>query len=124
MRGSDELTGSMFSYVNIEARIPANHPIRIIRRIVNEVLAGLDAEFTAMYSGIGQPSIAPARLLRGSLLQIIFSIRSERPLMEQMDCNLMFVGLWGSAWTIQFGTTRYTPKAATACSRPISRASS
>ena len=51
MRGSDELTGSMFSYVNIEARIPANHPIRIIRRIVNEVLAGLDAAITAMYSG-------------------------------------------------------------------------
>src|SRR5262245_22631192 len=68
MRGSDELTGSMFSYVNIEARIPANHPIRIIRRVVNEVLAGLDAEFTAMYSGIGRPSIAPERLLRGSLM--------------------------------------------------------
>jgi transposase len=90
MRGSDAMTGSMFSYVNIEARIPANHPIRIIRRIVNEVLAGLDAAFTAMYSGIGRPSIAPERLLRGSLLQIIFSIRSERQLVEQMDYNLMF----------------------------------
>ena len=90
MRGSDEMAGSMFSYVNIEARIPANHPIRIIRRIVNEVLAGLDAAFTAMYSGIGRPSIAPERLLRGSLLQIIFSIRSERQLMEQMAYNLMF----------------------------------
>ena len=90
MRGSDEMTGSMFSYVDIEARIPANHPIRIIRRIVNEVLAGLDAVFAAIYSGIGRPSIAPERLLRGSLLQIIFSIRSERQLMEQMDYNLMF----------------------------------
>ena len=90
MRGSDEMTGSMFSYVDIEARIPANHPIRTIRRIVNDVLAGLDAEFTAMYSGIGRPSIAPERLLRGSLLQIIFSIRSERQLVEQMDYNLMF----------------------------------
>ena len=90
MRGSDEVTGALFSYVDIEARIPAEHPIRMIRRIVNEVLAGLDAAFAAMYSGIGRPSIAPERLLRGSLLQIIFSIRSERQLMEQLDYNLMF----------------------------------
>ena len=90
MRGSDEVTGALFSYVDIEARIPAEHPIRMIRRIVNEVLACLDAAFAAMYSGIGRPSIAPERLLRGSLLQIIFSIRSERQLMEQLDYNLMF----------------------------------
>ena len=90
MRGSDAMAGSLFSYVDIEARIPANHPIRTIRRIVNEVLTGLDGEFAAIYSGIGRPSIAPERLLRGSLLQIIFSVRSERQLMEQMDYNLMF----------------------------------
>jgi transposase len=78
MRGSDAMTGSLLSYVDIEARIPANHPVRPIRRIVNEVLTGLDGEFAAMYSGIGRPSIAPERLLRGSLLQIIFSVRSER----------------------------------------------
>ena len=76
--------------MDIEARIPANHPIRTIRRIVNEVLTGLDGEFAAIYSGMGRPSIAPERLLRGSLLQIIFSVRSERQLMEQMDYNLMF----------------------------------
>jgi transposase len=76
--------------VDIEARIPTAHPIRIIGRIVNDVLAGLDAEFAAMYSGIGRPSIAPEKLLRGSLLQIIFSVRSERQLMEQLDYNLMF----------------------------------
>ena len=90
MRGSDAMTGSLFSYVDIEGRIPTAHPIRIIGRIVNEVLAGLDAEFAAMYSGIGRPSIAPEKLLRGSLLQIIFSVRSERQLMEQLDYNLMF----------------------------------
>jgi hypothetical protein len=78
MRGSDAMTGSLFSYVDIEARIPANHPVRPIRRIVNEVLTDLDGEFAAMYSGIGRPSIAPERLLRGSLLQIFFSVRSER----------------------------------------------
>jgi transposase len=66
----------------------------MIRGIVTEVLAGLDGEFTTMYSGLGRPSIAPERLLRGSLLQIIFSIRSERQLMEQLDYNLRwFVGL-------------------------------
>ena len=90
MRGSDAMTGSMFSYVDIEARIPESHPIRMIRSIVNEVLAGLDGEFTAMYSGLGRPSVAPERLLRGSLLQIIFSIRSERQLMEQLGYNLTF----------------------------------
>jgi len=90
MRGLDAMSGSLFSYVDIEARIPTAHPIRIIGRIVNEVLADLDAEFAAMYSGIGRPSIAPEKLLRGSLLQIIFSVRSERQLMEQLDYNLMF----------------------------------
>jgi Transposase domain (DUF772) len=87
MRGLDAMSGSLFSYVDIEARIPTAHPIRIIGRIVNEVLADLDAEFAAMYSGIGRPSIAPEKLLRGSLLQIIFSVRSERQLMEQLDYN-------------------------------------
>jgi transposase len=103
MRGSDGVTGSLFSYVDIEARIPSGHPIRTIRRIVNEVLARLDAEFAAMYSGIGRPSIAPERLLRGSLLQIMFSVRSERQLMEQLDYNLMFrwfvgLGIDDSVW--------------------------
>ena len=90
MRGSDEKTGSLFSYVDLEDRIPAKHPLRLIRRIVNDALAGLDGEFAALYSDEGRPSIAPERLIRASLLQILFSIRSERQLMEQMDYNLMF----------------------------------
>lgn len=90
MRGSDEKSGSLFSYVDLEDRIPAKHPLRLIRRIVNDALSVLDGEFTALYSDEGRPSIAPERLIRASLLQILFSIRSERQLMEQMDYNLMF----------------------------------
>jgi transposase len=90
MRGSDAMTGSLFSYVDIEARIPAKHPLRTIRRIVNEVLGGLDAEFAAMYAVIGRPSIAPEKLLRGSLLQAFFTVRSERLLMERLEYDLMF----------------------------------
>jgi len=90
MRGADAVTGAMFSYVDIEARVPAKHPIRVIRRIVNEVLERLDADFAAMYSSIGRPSIAPEKLLRTSLLQAFFTVRSERLLMERLDYDLMF----------------------------------
>ncbi len=85
MRGTDEASGSLFSYVDLEERVPAGHPLRKIRQIVNDALASLDAEFDALYTDFGRPSIAPERLIRASLLQMLFSIRSERQLMEQMD---------------------------------------
>jgi transposase len=90
MRGTDETSGSLFSYVDLEERIPSRHPLRKIRQVVNDALASLDAEFEAIYTDFGRPSIPPERLIRASLLQILFSVRSERQLMEQMDCNLMF----------------------------------
>jgi transposase len=90
MRGADETSGSLFSYVDLEARIPARHPLRTIRQVVNEALASLDAEFEALYTDFGRPSIAPERLIRASLIQILFSVRSERQLMEQMQYNLLF----------------------------------
>ena len=90
MRGSDTTMGSLFSYVDVECRIPARHPLRLIRAVVNEALAALDAEFARLYAAGGRPSIAPEKLLRGSLLQAFFSIRSERQLMEQLDYNLLF----------------------------------
>jgi transposase len=96
MRGSDKTSGSLFSYVDVEARIAARHPLRIIRQIVNEVLASLDAEFAKLYEATGRESIPPEWLLRASLLQAFYSIRSERQLMEQLDYNLLyrwFVGL-------------------------------
>ena len=90
MRGADETSGSLFSYVDLEARIPARHPLRKIRQVVNDALASLDAEFEGLYVDFGRPSIAPERLIRASLLQILFSVRSERQLMEQMQYNLLF----------------------------------
>jgi transposase len=90
MRGSDAVAGSLFSYVDLEARVPSKHPLRVVRGVVNDVLVELDAEFAAMYSGIGRPSIAPEKLLRGSLIQAFYTIRSERQLMEQLDDNLLF----------------------------------
>ncbi|SNX74645.1 transposase-like protein DUF772 [Cereibacter ovatus] len=78
MRGTDETSGSLFSYVDLEARIPARHPLRKIRQVVNEALASLDPEFESLYTDFGRPSIPPERLIRASLIQILFSVRSER----------------------------------------------
>ena len=90
MRGSDERSGSLFSFVDLEERVPKRHPLRKIRQIVNDALASLDADFSKLYASEGRPSIAPEKLLRASLLQAFYSIRSERQLMEQLDYNLMF----------------------------------
>src|SRR4030081_1562034 len=96
MRGSDERTGELFSYVDLEKRVPAKHPLRLVRSVVNEVLASLDSDFFNAYADSGRPSIAPERLLRALLLQAFYTIRSERQLIEQLDYNLLyrwFVGL-------------------------------
>jgi transposase len=90
MRGSDERNEALFSYVNLEDRVPARHPLRLIREIVNGALARLDGAFATLYAAEGRPSIAPERLLRAALIQILFSVRSERQLMEQMQYNLLF----------------------------------
>ena len=90
MRGSDERTGVLFSFVDLEERVPAKHPLRKIRQIVNDALATLDGEFSKLYASEGRPSIAPEKLLRASLLQAFYSVRSERQLMEQLDYNLLF----------------------------------
>jgi len=90
VRGSDERSGSLFSYVDVESRIAADHPLRLIREITNEALAGLDAAFERLYATEGRPGIPPERLLRASLLQLFYSIRSERQLMERIDFDLLF----------------------------------
>lgn len=90
MRGSDARSGSLFSYVDLEERVPKKHPLRTIKAIVDDVLVSLDAEFERLYEGTGRSSIAPERLLRASLLQAFYSVRSERQLMEQIDYNLLF----------------------------------
>lgn len=83
MRGSDLVSGSLFSYVDLDERIPSHHPLRKIRQIVNDALSSMDADFDRLYAGEGRPSIPPECLLRASLIQILYSIRSERQLMEQ-----------------------------------------
>lgn len=90
MRGGTEETKQLFSYVDMEDRIPADHPLRAVRRLVDEVLAKLSSQFATLYSHTGRPSIAPEHLLRASLVQAFFSIRSERQLVEQIDYNILF----------------------------------
>ena len=90
MFGGDNQTSGLFSYVSCEARVPADHPLRAIRAVVDEALDVLSLDFAAMYSPIGRPSIPPEKLLRALLLQAFYTIRSERQLMEQMDYNLLF----------------------------------
>jgi transposase len=90
MRGEDSHTGTLFSYVSCEARVPADHPLRLIRAIVDDALEALSERFATLYSSVGRPSIPPEKLLRALLLQAFFGIRSERQLMEQLNYNLPF----------------------------------
>jgi transposase len=90
MRGDDLQQDAMFSYVSPERRVPADHPLRPIRRMVDQVLRGLSGHFDTLYSSTGRPSIAPEKLLRTLLLQVLYTVRSERLLLEQLDYNLLF----------------------------------
>src|SRR5579859_2982320 len=90
MRGNQKQQEAMFSYVSLEARVPQEHPLRAIRRIVDEILAGMSSRFDSMYAENGRPSIPPERLLRALLLQMFYTVRSERMLMEQLEYNLLF----------------------------------
>ena len=90
MRGLDLKQNELFSYTTLEQRIPNDHPLRPLRGLVDTVLASMDRDFDGLYSTLGRASIAPERLLRASLLQVIYTIRSERQLVEQIDFNLLF----------------------------------
>jgi transposase len=90
MRGEQRESWALFSYIGLEQRIPKDHPLRAIRALVDEVLAALSARFAELYSHTGRPSIAPEYLLRATLLQAFFTVRSERQLMEQINYNLLF----------------------------------
>src|SRR5438552_1133656 len=90
MRGDDNQQEGMFSYISPEKRVPAEHPLRPVRKMVDEILREMSPQFAKLYSDVGRPSIAPERLLRSLLLQIFYSVRSERMLMEQLQYNLLF----------------------------------
>ena len=90
MRGDERVQDGMFSYVSLEQRVPQDHPLRGIRKLTDEVLGSLNEEFDKLYADSGRPSVAPEYILRALLLQVFFSIRSERLLVEQIDYNLLF----------------------------------
>lgn len=90
MRGDDNLQEGIFSYISPEKRVPADHPLRPLRKMVDEILKEMSPQFAKLYSRVGRPSIAPERLLRSLLLQIFYSVRSERMLIEQLQYNLLF----------------------------------
>ena len=90
MRGEDNKQEGMFSYVSPEKRVPADHPLRPMRKMVDEILKQMSPQFAKLYSEVGRPSIAPERLLRALLLQIFYTVRSERMLIEQLQYNLLF----------------------------------
>jgi len=90
MRGEQEQQDAMFSYISAEKRVPEDHPLRAMRRMSDEALRALSARFDELYSPTGRPSIPPEQLLRALLLQVLYTVRSERLLMEQLDYNLLF----------------------------------
>ena len=90
MRGDNELQAGMYSYISAEQRVPADHPLRPLRQMTDEIFKQLSPRFDKLYSRVGRPSIAPERLLRALLLQVLYSVRSERMLMEQLSYNMLF----------------------------------
>ena len=103
MRGDERVQDGMFSYVSLEQRVPVDHPLRAVRKLTDAVLGSLSAEFDTLYADSGRPSIAPEYILRALLLQVFYSVRSERLLVEQIDYNLLFrwfvgLGMDDSMW--------------------------
>src|SRR5215475_9206828 len=90
MRGTEQRQEPMFSYISAEKRVPQEHPLRPLKGIVDEILKGMSRQFEQMYSSMGRPSIPPEQLLRALLIQALYSVRSERMLMEQLDYNMLF----------------------------------
>jgi transposase len=113
MRGGDQRTEELFSYVSCEARVPPGHPLRPVRAIVDEAVEFLSLEFEGLYSKIGRPSIPPEKLLWALLLQVFYSIRSECQLMEQLNHNHCSAGSsdcrWIRRWRLQGATSRPFP---------------
>ena len=115
MRGNDEQQGNVFRYINLDDRIPQEHPLRRIRHMTDTTLRQMSLQFEALYAGNGRPSIAPERLLRALLLQILFAIRGEARLMEQLNYNLLFRWFVGLNPTMRCGMPPCSARTAIAC---------
>jgi transposase len=94
MRGNQDFQSGLFSYVASEHRVPADHPLRILKAVADDVLKALSPTFTAIYSPMGRPSIPPERLLKAQLLIALYSVRSHRLFCEQLDYNILFRWFW------------------------------
>jgi transposase len=90
MRGDKRLQEELFSYGSLSGRVPLGHPLRRVRTLADEAMASLEVRFDAMYSGMGRPSVPPEQMLRALLLQMLYTVRSERMLVEQIEYNLLF----------------------------------
>ncbi len=115
MRGDDNLQEGIFSYISPEKRVPADHPLRPIRKLVDEILKEMSPQFAKLYSSVGRPSIAPERLLRSLLLQIFYSVRSERMLIEQLQYTCCSDGLWAWRWMRWSGIMRCSARIGSVC---------
>ena len=112
MRGGDVRSEALFSYLSCERRVPLDHPLRAIHKIVNMALRALTGEFETLYAKPGRPSIPPEKLLCALLLQAFYSVRSERQLMEQLGRNLLFRWFVGLSLDAESGTSRCSPRTA------------
>ncbi len=109
VRGRDDPQATMLAFIDLETRVPADHPLRTINKLANRALAQLSSEFDRMYSQVGRPSIPPERLLKSSLLIALYSVRSERAFCEQLDYNLLFRWFLGmNLWEPSFDATVFT----------------
>ena len=117
MRGDDEIYGKLFSYIDLQDRVRADHPLRPIREIPNAALAALSGDFAALYSGMGRPSVPPEKSLRAMLLQALYSVRSERQLMERIEFDLLFRWFVGLGIDDPIRDIRVSRKTATGCWR-------
>src|SRR5262249_24780139 len=115
MRGVFSDQGRLFSYISPEARVPANHPLRKIRKLVRNVLGELNRSLSRLYASEGRPSIPPEQLLSVLLLQVFYGIRSERQLMEQLDYNLLYRWFVDFRPTTRCGTRPCSRRTATGC---------
>ena len=110
MRGTDGTQESLFTMAKLEDFVPADHPLRPIRVLVNEALERLNGRFNAIYADMGRASIAPEKLMRALLLQVFYTVRSERQICEQLRYNLLFRWFVGWRSTMRYGITRYSPR--------------
>ena len=114
----------MYSYLSAEERVPSNHPLRAVRKLTDKILVDLSKLFSQMYSQMGRPSIAPEKLLRALLLQVLYTVRSERMLMEQLDYNMLFrwfvgLNLDEAVWDVTVFTKKSGSAAGSRCGQGI-----